>query len=134
MDATGITIPFDVENVYGKKRVPIVVEIKGEQYRTTIFRMGGEYRIPIPKEYRKRAGITPGERIVITIWPDAAERKIEIPKDLAAELKKRPEGIEKWNLLSFTSKKEHARALEDAKKPETRLRRLEKIVRSIAGD
>ena len=30
MDATGITIPFDVEEIFGAKRVPVKVRINGE--------------------------------------------------------------------------------------------------------
>lgn len=131
MDAAGITIPFDVEEVYGKRRVPVVIEINGEQYRTTIFHMGGKYMVGTPKEYRERAGLTPGERIVITMWYDTEERTVEIPKDLAKELKSIPGGLKNWEKLSYTTKKEHARSIEGAKQTETRLRRIQKIVDSL---
>lgn len=131
MDAAGITIPFDVEEVYGKRRVPVVIEINGEQYRTTIFHMGGKYMVGTPKEYRERAGISAGERIVITMWRDIEERTVEIPKDLAKELKSIPGGLKNWEKLSYTTKKEHARSIEGAKQTETRLRRIQKIIESL---
>ena len=35
MEATGITIPFDVEKVFGAKRVPVKVSINGAEHRST---------------------------------------------------------------------------------------------------
>ena len=55
MDATGITIPFDVEKVFGAKRVPVKVSINGAEYRSTIARMGGKYMLVIPKVFRDAA-------------------------------------------------------------------------------
>lgn len=131
MDAAGITIPFDVEEVFGKRRVPVVIEINGEQYRTTIAHMGGRYLIGTPKEYRMRAGIVPGELIVITLWQDLEKRTVEIPKDLAKAIKTIPDGLKTWEKLSYTTQKEHVRSVESAKQPETRIRRIQKIVDSM---
>lgn len=131
MDAAGITIPFDVEKVFGKRRVPVVIEINGEQYRTTIAHMGGKYSVHTPKEYRTRAGIVPGERIVITLWQDLEERSVELPQDLAKALKTIPDGLKTWEKLSYTTQKEHVRSVESAKQPETRIRRIQKIVDSM---
>ncbi len=41
MEATGITIPFDVEQVFGAKRVPVKVWVNGVEYRSTIMKMDG---------------------------------------------------------------------------------------------
>ncbi|MDQ3490473.1 MAG: DUF1905 domain-containing protein, partial [Acidobacteriota bacterium] len=40
MNATGITIPFDVENVFGAKRFPVKASINGANYRRSVVRMG----------------------------------------------------------------------------------------------
>lgn len=48
MDATAITIPFDVEKVFGRRRVPVKIKINDAEYRTTIFHMDGKFRIVIP--------------------------------------------------------------------------------------
>ncbi len=39
----------------------------------------------------------------------------------------------RWEALSFTRRKEHVRSLEEAKKPETRSRRLERILSDLDG-
>ena len=48
-EATGIAIPFDVERVFGAKRVPVKVSINGADYRSAIHRMKGECLLVIPK-------------------------------------------------------------------------------------
>lgn len=128
MEATGITIPFDVEEVFGAKRVAIKATVNGAEYRGTIVRMAGKYMLGIPKVFREAAGIEAGDNIVVTLERDVDERTVEVPSDLAKELKKDKALKEAWEKLSFTIRKENARDLEDAKKPETRARRLEKTL------
>lgn len=133
LDATGITIPFDVEEVFGAKRVPIKATVNGAEYRGTIVRMAGKYMLGIPRAFREAAGIKAGENIVVTLEKDVAERTVTVPSDLAKELKIDKDLKAAWEKLSFTIRKENARALEDSKKPETRARRLEKTMTMLRG-
>jgi len=128
LDATGIKIPFDVEAVFGSKRVPVAATVNGAVYRGSIVRMGGEYMLGIPKAVREAARITAGENIVVTLEKDVTERTVEVPTDLARELKKDRVLQAAWDGLSFTHRKEHAKAITEAKKPGTRARRLEKTL------
>ena len=131
MEATGITIPFDVEKVFGSKKPPVIISINGADYRTTVFRMGGVYRLPVPKEFREAAGIKAGEKVSVSIERDTAERTVEVPADLASALAQN--GLsEAFARLSYTHRKEYALAVEDAKKPETRERRVAKTIGQLA--
>src|SRR5687768_16174062 len=128
LDATGITIPFDVEEVFGSKRVPVKATVNGEVYRGSIVRMGGKYMLGIPKAFREAAGIMAGDNIVVTLEKDVAVRTVDIPDDLAKEFRK-DKGLKTgWGNLSYTIRKENVRSLTDAKQPETRARRLEKTL------
>jgi bifunctional DNA-binding transcriptional regulator/antitoxin component of YhaV-PrlF toxin-antitoxin module len=132
LNATGITVPFDVEKVLGAKRVPVVATINKAEYRGSVVRMGGKYMLGIPKEFRERAGIAAGDHIVVTLQHDAGERIVEVPKDLAAELKKA--GLrDRFDAMSYTHRKEHVRAIEEAKAAETRTRRIAKTIEMIAA-
>ena len=128
LEATGITIPFDVEEVFGAKRVPVKAVVNGAEYRGSIVRMGGRYLLGIPKAFREQAGIKAGDNIVVTLEKDEAERTVEVTADLAAALKKDKALKAAWDKLSYTLRKENVRALEEAKQPETRARRLEKTL------
>src|SRR5687768_1966030 len=132
MEATGITIPFDVEKVFGAKRVPVKATVNGAVYRGSIVRMGGKYMLGIPKVFREEAGISAGDNIVITLELDAVPREVKLPSDLAKAIKKA--GLSStWDKLSYTHRKEHVRAVEEAKRPETRIKRIEKAVEMLAA-
>ena len=136
LDATGITIPFDVEEVWGEKRVPVRAEINGAKYRGSVVRMGGRYMLGIPKAFRESAGIKAGDNIVVTLERDVAPRAVTSPPELAKELKKDKNLRSAWEKLSFTVQKENTRSIEEAKQPETRARRIEKtllMLREKAG-
>lgn len=132
LDATGIVIPFDVEKVFGAKRVAVKALINDVEYRGSIVRMGGRYLLGIPKAVREAAGVNAGEKVVITIEKDMEERTVVLPNDLAAGLEKKGL-IGNWDRLSYTHRKEQVRSIEEAKQPETRLRRIEKAVAMAAA-
>jgi uncharacterized protein YdeI (YjbR/CyaY-like superfamily) len=64
---------------------------------------------------------------------DTEERVITPPADLARALKANKEAQAIWDKLSYTHRREHVEHLEDAKKPETRQRRLEKAIALLAA-
>lgn len=132
MEATGITIPFDVEKVFGAKRVPVKVWVNGAEHRSTIFRMGGKYMMAVPKIFRNVAGIKGGEMITVTMERDTEKRTVEVPKDLAGALKK-ANLQDVFSKMSYTHQKEYVNAINEAKREETRIRRIEKTVEEITA-
>ena len=69
--------------------------------------------------------------IVVTIERDADERTVTVPADLAAALAE--SGLrDRFDAMSYSHRKEHVRAVEEAKAAETRLRRIERAVDMIA--
>ena len=133
-EATGITIPFDVEQTYGTRaRVPVRGTLNGFPYRSSIFPMGGKYIMVVNKELRANAKATGGDPVSVTMERDDEPRIITPPADLARALKANKQAQAAWDKLSYTHKKEHARAVEDAKRPETRVRRIEKAIAELAA-
>ncbi len=128
MNATGIEIPpAIVEGLGAGKRPKVTVTINGSSYRSTVAVMGGSYMVGVPAEQRARCGIKAGDPIEVTLELDTAPREVEAPADLLSALE--AAGVrEAWERLSFTYRKEHVRAIEEAKAPETRQRRVEKAV------
>jgi bifunctional DNA-binding transcriptional regulator/antitoxin component of YhaV-PrlF toxin-antitoxin module len=132
MEATGITIPFDVEKVFGAKRVPVKVSINGAEYRSTIMKMSGKYMMAVPKVFREAANIKAGETITVSMEKDTEKRTVEIPKDLAEALQKAAL-TDAFAKMSFTHQKEYVRAIEDAKREETRINRIEKTIQMLTA-
>ena len=86
----------------------------------------------IPKVFRAAAGINAGDHIVVTIEKDNEVRTVSVPKDLADALAKK-NLTDAFGAMSYTHRKEHVRAIEEAKAPETRIRRIQKSVEMIAA-
>ena len=130
MEATGIVVPFDPKDVWGKTRVPVRATVNGYEYRTTIAKMGGRFLMPFSKEHRNASGIDAGDAIEVTLVEDNAERVVEVPDDFAAALKD-AKLRDAFDALAFTHRKEHVRAIEGAKKTETRSKRIEKALEML---
>jgi Domain of unknown function (DUF1905)/Bacteriocin-protection, YdeI or OmpD-Associated len=113
-----------------KKRVPVNVTLNGVRYRSTIAVYGGKFYLPARKEIRQAAKLAPGKRAHVILEADTAEHTVMVPSDLARALsaaKKRPA----FDALSFTRRKEHVEAVTGAKRPETRVARIAKVVASL---
>lgn len=129
--ATGVEVPDDVVTGLGSnKRPPVRVTINGYTYRSTIARMGGRFLLPISAEARSSADIAAGDEIDVTVELDDAPREVRVPDDLAAAL--HAAGVRaRFDALSFTHRKEHVRAVEEAKAAATRERRIAKAVETL---
>jgi hypothetical protein len=131
--ATVITIPFDVPAAFGTRaRVPVRGTINNFPYRSSIVPMGGKFILVVNKELRAGANATAGDTVSMTLERDDEPRIITPPADLARALEANPAAQAAWDKLSYTHQKEHARAVEEAKRPDTRARRIEKAVAQLA--
>jgi hypothetical protein len=126
-----VQLPFDVPREFGRARPPVKVTINGYTYRSTVCVYGGEYFIPVRKSNQEAARLKPGELCKVTIASDTEIRDVDPPPDLKAALARYPAAKARWAKLSFSNKKEHAQALLEAKKPETRARRLRKTLDTL---
>ncbi len=133
MDATGIEIPADViESLGSGKRPKLQLTVGGLSYRSTVAVMGGGYFVAFTKEHRAKTGLKAGDPIEVTVELDTEPRIVEVPTDLLAALK--AGGLaEAFEKLSYSHRKEHVRAIEEAKAPETRQRRIDKAVAMVAA-
>ncbi len=127
LDATGITIPFDVEKIFGAKRVPVVVTINGAVRLSTIIKMNSKYVVGVPKIFRAAARVAAGDAINVTLEKDTAKRSAEIPQDLADALEENAL-TDVFAKMSDAHQKECVNAVSEAKKAQTRRRRIEKMI------
>lgn len=129
--ATGMSVPASVvEKLGAGKRPPVVVTIKGFSFRTTVAPMGGQYMIGVNAENRAGAGVKAGDKLSVTVELDTAPREVEVPKYLA-DVFKRAGVRAAFDKLSYTHRKEHVRAIEDAKTDATRERRIAKAIEML---
>jgi hypothetical protein len=128
-----IPVPFDPRPVFGKVRAPVKVSLNGHTYRSTIAAMGNGPCVPLRRSNREAAGLEGGESLSVMLELDADLREIEPPPDLVKALKAAPPAWARWGELSYSHQREHAEAIEGAKKPETRARRIAAAVQRVAA-
>src|SRR5438445_11359644 len=123
---TLVPIPRQVAANLGLKGMPKVqAVIAGQPYRGSLMPMGdGTYCLGVLKSIQEKAGVGQGDAIAIELELDTEARTVSVPDDLAKALARDRKSAAAWERLSFTNKKEIARSLEEAKRPETRERRL----------
>jgi hypothetical protein len=126
-----IPVPFDPKAVFGKARAPVKVTLNRYSYRSTIAIMGGEAFIPLRRSHREAAGLEGTETLRVRLELDAEPREVKLPADLLNALGTRRAIWKRWQALSFTHQREHVEAVEQAKKPDTRARRIARIVEQL---
>jgi uncharacterized protein YdeI (YjbR/CyaY-like superfamily) len=84
----------------------------------------------VPKAIREQTGKSPGDTMEVVVWKDEEVRIVEVPAPFEKWMKK--EGLlPVFEKLSYTHRKEYCRWIAEAKKEETRLRRLEKAIEML---
>ena len=127
-----VEVPFDVEQAFGSKKPKVMATIEGVPYRGTLVRMGTECHVLIIlKGIREQIGKTFGDEVTISVEPDTEPRLIEIPPDLARELKEDKEAKAFFDKLSYTHQKEYVTWINEAKKQETRQNRILKTLEML---
>jgi len=130
---TFVVVPRKVNEELGLKGRPkIEAVIAGHPYRGSLAPVGdGTFALGVLKAIQQSAGVKRGDTITVELALDTALRVVEPPPDLARELARDKKMAAAWDALSFTNKKEMARSLEEAKKLETRERRLAAAIAAL---
>jgi hypothetical protein len=125
-----IPLTFDPKPVFGKIRAPVKVTLNGYTFRSTIAAMGGPPCIPLRRSNQDGARLDGIDTLDVRLDLDTEPRVVKPPADLVKALKA-SSAWDRWQGLSFTHQREHVEAIEDAKKPETRVRRIERAVQMV---
>ncbi len=94
--------------------------------------MGGETLLGFNKAVRAACGVTPGEEIAALVILDDAPPQVDVPPPLAAALSAEPAARAAFEALAPTHRKEFARWVSEAKRDETRERRIAETLRMLA--
>jgi antitoxin component of MazEF toxin-antitoxin module len=115
----------------GAKRFPVRATVNGYVWRTSVARMGGEFMVGLPREVREGADARAGDAVEVTLELDTAPREVEVPEALAAALERDSAAKAAFDGLAFTHRKEYARWVAEAKRVQTRDRRVAKALEML---
>lgn len=127
-----VEVPPDVvAELGGGGRIKVRALLDGVPYEGSVVSMGGAKVIGVLKGIRTELGKSPGDTIVVELERDETERVVDVPDDLAAALRKarrRPA----FDRLSYSHQREYVLWIDEAKKPETRARRIAQTVERLS--
>jgi bacteriocin resistance YdeI/OmpD-like protein/uncharacterized protein DUF1905 len=122
--ATMFRVPFDLADAFGRARPPVKVTIRGHTWRTTPGVYGGVAFVGVNRPVKAAARVDAGDRVRVKMELDTEPREVSVPHDLQAALAADPAAQEAFTRLSFTHRREYVEWVEEAKRPETRSRRI----------
>ena len=127
-----IFFPYDVEEEFGTRgRVPVKATFDGIPYTGSLVKYGSpQHMLPLINTIREQIGKNVGDTIEVTITRDESERDIEIPEEFAKLLKKE-KLLASFERLSYSHRREYIRWITEAKREETRQKRLAKSIEML---
>ena len=126
---TGIVVPPEaVEALGAGRRPPVLVDLGGHTYRSTVAVMGGQCMVAVSAAVRAATGLAAGDPLRVTLTLAPTPREVDVPPDLAAALEADPAAGACFATLSNSLQRFHVDAVTGAKTAETRQRRVEKAV------
>jgi len=105
--------------------------VNGYVWRTTITRMRGEFLLGLSRAVREAAGVDAGDTVEVELALDTAPREVDVPEALSEALAGDPIAAAAFVGLAFTHRKEYARWIDEAKRDETRLRRIARALEML---
>src|SRR5215471_3214952 len=128
-----VIFPYDVEKEFGTKgQVPVKAKFEGVEYMGSLVKYGlPQHMLGVAKAIREQISKGPGDTVQVEVWKDEEIRTVEVPADFQKLLKQNGL-LPLFEKLSYTHRKEYCRWITEAKKEETRSRRLEKAVEMLS--
>jgi len=132
METAALKPPFDVAKTFGMKgRVPVRGTINGFPFRSSLMNMGEGHMMVVNAQLRAGAKCRADDTVEVVMEHDDAKRTVTPP----AWLKKIIHGDAKakayWAKLSSTHQKEYVREITEAKKEETRDKRVAAMMTAL---
>jgi hypothetical protein len=121
----GFDVPLEVAAALSDaKRPPVTVTVNGHEFRTRLAVYSGQPMVGVSKANRAAVGVDVGDTFDVLLALDTAPREIDVPLDLADALAGDSAAAATFDRLSFSHRREYVQWITEAKRPETRARRV----------
>lgn len=114
----------------GSKTFAVSVTINGHPLSGRVARRGGENLVGLNRAARDAAGVAPGQTVEVRLEVEREARTVEVPPDLAQALEAAG-AADAFAALAPSHRKEYLRWIAEAKRAETRARRVAEAVPAI---
>jgi uncharacterized protein YdeI (YjbR/CyaY-like superfamily) len=137
---TIIRVPLDVPKVWGVRgQLKVKGEINGFSFRTSLFPTGnGDHILMVNKKMQAGGRAAPGMKARFRLEPDTAPREVSPPAELLAALRQAKPLERYYQSLNYSTRREIAKWVAEAKHGETRRRRsnqmAERLMQVMEGE
>lgn len=132
-NATAVEVPrAALDSLEAGARPLIAVTINGHRWRTRVAAMRGLSLVGVSAANRKASGIAEGDLVEVELELDVEPRIVDAPADVAAALDQHPALRPAFEDLPFGLRRKLIATIEEARAPETRARRIAKLVEELA--
>ncbi|MER5353924.1 YdeI/OmpD-associated family protein [Kitasatospora sp. NPDC002551] len=125
--------PAVVAALGGGARPPVTITVNGHSWTSRVALLRGRHLIGLSNANRRAAGVAIGDEVEVEVRLGTGPRVVVEPADFTRALDGDPAARAAYDKLAHSRRREHVRAVESAKKPETRLRRIEKAIAALRG-
>src|SRR4029453_3433904 len=122
-----------VESLGQGKRTRVTITMNGHSWKSRVAIMRGRFLLGLSIANRQAAGVETGDEVEVELEFDPEPRVVVESADFARALGADPIARTAYDRLPDGRKREHVRAIESAKKPETRARRIDKALAALRG-
>ncbi len=128
---TMFRVPFDLKEAFGQARPPVRVTIRGHEWRTTPGVYDGVGLVVVNRAVKAATGVDAPERVEVAMELDDQPREVAVPDDLEAALARDEDARQTFERMSFSHRREYVEWIEEAKRADTRTRRIAKTVERV---
>lgn len=129
-----VKVPASVFKALGAApKIPVTVRYLGDAHPSTVTpARGGGGRLFLRVEVFRPHGLGVGDEVEVSLAPDTSKRVTIVPPDLQRALQFRPAALAGWERAAPSTKRIVVENLNEARTPETRERRIEKLIEHFA--
>jgi antitoxin component of MazEF toxin-antitoxin module len=108
--------------------------LNGRPYRSNVAKMGGTLVLGVHKANVEALGLAIGDDVEVTMAPDTEPRGDDVAPELLAEaLRRDRDAAATWERLAPSHRREYVGYIREARKEETRVRRVRRTIEELAG-
>lgn len=132
----GLEVPAEVVGELGGGARPrVTITINGHSWHSRVAILRGRHLLGLSNANRTAAGVALGDEVEVEVVLDTEPPTLAEPADLSRALDADPAARAGFDRLSYTRRRRHILAVDGAKKPETRARRIDQVLSAVrAGD
>jgi hypothetical protein len=128
-----VGVPSDVvDQLGGGGRIPVTASFDGHPYRGSIAVYGGQHVLGVVKALRSAIGKAVGDAVQVELALDQEQRIVDVPEDVKDSLAAAGLAAQ-FDAMSYTKRRQAVEHIESAKSPDTRQRRVEKLLEELGS-